>query len=310
MNRKGVTLIELLIALTSAVIVCAAGYSLFTKEFNFSVLQTRTTQMQQDVRSGLEIMTREIRAAGFGVIEPLTGTLQPTAATPIQPGDNVDPDPWGVTNQLDRITVTGGYYALGTLNATPAPGATTVIVALLPGVKFPSGLNPVAPNQPVTIEGAYYGQVVTSALAGNLLTLNLNNPMPSNRPFSTLDNVFLVQSVTYHVAVPAGGGEPVLYRNDGSGDQVIASGIEDLQITYLMSDGSTQNNPPAIVLPPAGVQIMSVRVALVARAIDPNTSATTSSRPAVMNHTPPATRDRYHRRLIYKAVEVRNLGYF
>jgi|SRR5579863_800306 len=309
MNQKGVTLIELLIAVTCAVIVAAGGYSFFVKEFNFSVMQSRSTQMQEDSRAGFEIMTREIRAAGFGLIEPLTGTLQPSAPAPLVAGDNVNPDPNGVANRTDQITVSGGYLAIGSLSAAAASSATQITVSALPG------LDPTLPlvGQYITIEGFYYGQVTArSANGSNPLTLTLSTPL--NRAYSTLDNVFVMQTITYSIGVPAAGAEPVLYRNANDGisnqKQVIASGIEDLQISYLMSDGTEIDNPPAVVLPAAGLEIVSVRVFLLARAKDPSTTATTSIRPTIRNHAGAAARDHYHRRLISKAVEVRNLGFF
>lgn len=307
MNQKGFTLPELLIGVTISLFVIAAGYTFFNNTFNFSVLHSRTAEMQRESRVALDIMSREIRNAGFGIVEPLTGIIQGssvTTASPIQAFNNIDSDPAGVANKLDRITVIEGLETIGTLRVAAAQGAVTITIDASPGV------NPNSPSivgNTITIEGFYTGTVQTVAGTGPY-TITVSPAL--NRNYTTLNAILLVRTITYRVGVPTPGAEPVLYRNtgDGNGDIVIASGIEDLQFAYLLNDG-TETYAPAAVAPPTVPAIRAVRISLLARSRDPKSSATQiSTRPVLEDHAAGAAADRYHRRLFTKVVEVRNLG--
>lgn len=307
MNKRGITLIELLVAMALTGIVAAAGFAFFNNTFNFSVLHRRTIDMQRETRIAIDILSREIRNAGYGMIDPLVGTLQGTVSL-IQAGNNVDPDPAGAASQLDRITLVGGYQGVGTLNAAASNGATQI------AINFSAGVNPAdLVNKTITIEGFYYGTVTGQVPATN--TFNISPAL--NRSYSVANSVATVQRIIYRVAIPAGETEPALYReadlnNDGTVDQsdIIASGIEDLQFAYLLTDGTEVNSPPAIVLPRTGPQISAVRVSLLVRGLDPKTAARPSTRQALEDHGPGAAADRYHRSVMTKVAEVRNLGLF
>lgn len=309
MNRKGFTLIELMVAIALTGIVTAAGFTFFNNTFNFSVLHKQTIDMQRESRIAIDILSREIRLAGLGMIDPMIGSLQSTVAL-IQPGNNVDPDPSGTASKLDRITLVGGFEGVGTLSAAATAGATTISVNFLTGIT-PTYLV----GKTITLEGFYYGTVTSRVGATN--TFNISPPLPITRNYSTLNTVVVIQRVTYRVAVPAGETEPVLYRevdlnNDGVIDQsdIIASGIEDLQFAYLLTDGTEVNSPPAIALPRTGAQISAVRVSLLVRGKDPKSAARPSTRPVLEDHSAGTAADRYHRKVMTKVVEVRNLGFF
>jgi Tfp pilus assembly protein PilW len=306
MNKKGITLIELLFAMGITALITAAGFTFFNNTFNFSVLHRRKIDMQREGRVAIDVVSREIRSAGYGMIDPLVGTLQ-TGVALIQPQNNFDPDPEGTANRLDRITLVGGYQTVGTLSANAGNGASSITISFTAGVN-PADLH----NKTITLEGFYYG---TAARVGATNTFTITPAL--NRSYTVSNSVAIVQRVRYRVAIPAGETEPVLYRdldgnNDGTFDQsdIIASGIEDLQFAYLLTDGVEVNVPPAITLPPTGAQISAIRVSLLARGLDPKASATPSTRPALEDHAAGGAADRYHRRLITKVVEVRNLGFF
>jgi type IV pilus assembly protein PilW len=302
MNEDGMTLLELMIAVLIAVMIAAAGYSFLTNTTKFSVLHGRKAEMQREGRVALDIMSREIRNAGFGVIEPITGVVQ-GAVSPIQVGNNVDPDPGGAAGKLDRITLTGGYRTIGTMNAAAARGANQITINVAPGVDISS---PEIAGQSITIEGFYLGSI--TARTGTTTTGTLTISPALNRDFTQNNSVSIVQTVVYHVAAgPTPGSDFTLYRNDGTGDQVIASGIEDLQFSYLLSDGTIVDNPP-VAAPPNAPTIRAVTISLLGRRLDPNTSATISTRPALMDHAAGAAKDRYHRLVLTKVAEVRSLG--
>jgi prepilin-type N-terminal cleavage/methylation domain-containing protein len=85
-NEKGITLIELLIALVISGIIVAAIYRLFVAQTRSYTVQDQVAEVQQNVRSAMEILVRDIRQAGLnndkpaligGVEVPIPGLAQP-----------------------------------------------------------------------------------------------------------------------------------------------------------------------------------------------------------------------------------------
>lgn len=310
MSQKGFTLLELLIAMAITVFVMAAGYSFFTNSFNFSIVHGRNTEMQRETRSAMDILSREVRTAGFGVLDPLTtgaNHASVSGLSTITPANNVDPDPSGTANKLDRITLWGAYQQVGMLTCQTPPctepvaasGATRIWVTPLAGT---NPANPTIVNRIITLDGFYTGTVtaVGGPNANGAYSLDLNSALAKS--FSSSNSVILLEQITYQVQL--NGSEPALYRTvNGGTAQLIASGVEDLQFAYLMNDGTVSNSPAG-----SPTLIRAVRISMLARQKDTTATAKISSRPTLEDHAGTATLDRYHRRLITKVVEVRNHG--
>jgi len=65
LNRKGVTLIELLVALVICGMVAAGIYQVFIAQSKTYTVQEQVTEVQQSVRSAMEILLRDLRMAGY-----------------------------------------------------------------------------------------------------------------------------------------------------------------------------------------------------------------------------------------------------
>jgi hypothetical protein len=65
--QKGVSLIELLIAVTLTVLIGAAMSEFYASQHNQFLVQERITDMQQNVRVAMEEITKNIRKAGYGL---------------------------------------------------------------------------------------------------------------------------------------------------------------------------------------------------------------------------------------------------
>lgn len=63
--QRGFTLIELLITMLISGIVIASIYSAFQSQQNSYIAQDQVAEMQQNIRAGLDMMTREIKMAGY-----------------------------------------------------------------------------------------------------------------------------------------------------------------------------------------------------------------------------------------------------
>jgi len=64
-QRKGITLIELLIGLVICALVIGAIYRVFIAQSKAYVVQNQVVEIQQSIRTAMEIMVRDIRMAGF-----------------------------------------------------------------------------------------------------------------------------------------------------------------------------------------------------------------------------------------------------
>jgi prepilin-type N-terminal cleavage/methylation domain-containing protein len=64
-NKKGVTLIELLIGLIISGMVVAGFYRLFITQSQTYAVQDQVAEVQQGIRSSMEILLRDLRMTGF-----------------------------------------------------------------------------------------------------------------------------------------------------------------------------------------------------------------------------------------------------
>jgi len=65
LNRRGVTLIELLVALVICAIVIGGIYRVFIAQSRAYSVQEQVVETQQSVRSAMEIVLRDLRMAGY-----------------------------------------------------------------------------------------------------------------------------------------------------------------------------------------------------------------------------------------------------
>jgi type IV pilus assembly protein PilW len=87
LDTKGVTLIELLVALVISALVIGGIYRLFVAQTKAYTVQDQVVEVQQNIRSAMEILLRDLRMAGYDsdsltskisvaspiVVDPVTG---------------------------------------------------------------------------------------------------------------------------------------------------------------------------------------------------------------------------------------------
>ena len=64
-NKKGFTLVELLVAMAISGIVAGAIFTAFLSQQKSYLIQDQVTEMQQNLRAGMDLVVREIRMAAY-----------------------------------------------------------------------------------------------------------------------------------------------------------------------------------------------------------------------------------------------------
>lgn len=289
-QKKGVTLIELMIALVISSVLVGGVYSIFITQQRTFVLQDQVVGVQQDARAALIIMARDIRMAGM--LTNADGFSVNGASEAITPTNNsTGPDQIRVVYAAEEVSwvVPGG---VDTANRT---------VTLNSGAsRFDTGN-----RRYVAFEGMnHVYQIAPSGISGNTLTLT-ETPPAYLAGFSA--RAYCVKALTYTIS------GTTLQRNDGASAQDLAgagnqSEVEDLQIAYQVEDNTTNwFNTPADA-GASNTDIRVVRINLLVRTAVEDTEDQNYTQSSLEDHTTNLNGpDGFRRRVYTTVVKLRNL---
>jgi type IV pilus assembly protein PilW len=97
-NRGGFTLTELMVAMGIAMVVLAAVTTTFMAQTRFYNAQEQVNQMEQNARGALDIITREVKMAGYN---PASGTVTGVTYSTSQLQIEADLDASGTVSTSD-----------------------------------------------------------------------------------------------------------------------------------------------------------------------------------------------------------------
>ena len=238
LGQQGFTLLELMIGTAIAVIITAAAFTALTSSSKATRVNDQTAQTQQNGRLAMELLSHDIKMAGYGMIGAVGN-----CGTAIVPRDNtaagVDTGPDSVSMIVPTTTSSLAAAAIGPFGTSANP------LPLVSASGFSSG-------SIVSVGGVISASLATQT--GNTFTLGSTIAAPVTFPAGTL--VSLLQCVTYQVmqtggantAAICGANVPCLARGiaapllagqidcNGVGGATacssIAEGIEDVQLAY------------------------------------------------------------------------------
>lgn len=341
-QEQGFTLIEIMVAVVIAAIVAAGAFAILTTTTKSLRANEQTVDTQQNVRIAMELLSRDIKLAGFGS----PGVAIGNCTYSIMPSDNtaggVDsgPDsvqllvPTGKTTGTNRWTLQNTIPPGGAAQITLQAGAVADMVS--------AGL---ANGSYISISGAY--TAIVSSFSATSNTINITVPAPLWFPAES--QIYLLQCIRYQVVTNSavcGSGEPCLTRGEAgvttgtSAEALIVEGIEELQLAYAcdgcvatinggVADRVIDNqggasgfdqadfvsNSAWSAAPMTPDKIKLVQVSLVARqpkadlGIGEASVATQGSTALAVSTDRSLAADRNHRRrLLTKTVETRNVG--
>src|SRR5437867_336692 len=220
-GEGGFTLPEVMAAMAISLLIAAAGFTAMTSSNKAALANDQAAAVQQNVRLAMELISGDMKMAGFGMSSPVGA-----CNTAIVPADNT---PAGADTGPDSVSIvvpnTSNVAPLWTL-AVQATGPFNTITLQAGAVAAMQAAGLVV-NGTVSIGGAMSGTVTT--IAGNVLTLANTAAGASVFPVGT--PVYLLQCITYAISTNAavcGNNGPCLTR----GGVAIADGIEDIQLAY------------------------------------------------------------------------------
>jgi type IV pilus assembly protein PilW len=246
--QRGATLIELLIAVFVALIVTAAGFAVLTSTEKSTRTNEQMVETQQNARIAMDLLARDIKNAGFGMIGALAdnnckvGRAVSGAAAALVPWDQTVAGPDTGPDQISMVVPLGSAGAptwtlINPVGGPPGFNQITLTSGAAAVMTSQAGGSLTAPGAFLSIGGAATSTV--TAVAGDTITLV---PLPGPLAFGTGANVYLLQCVTYSIgttpAACGNGSSPCLTRNGA----VIADGIEDIQFEYACDGCNTAVN--------------------------------------------------------------------
>jgi prepilin-type N-terminal cleavage/methylation domain-containing protein len=218
-QERGLTLIELMIALMMSSILIAALYRTFIVQQKTYTVQEQVVDMQQNVRVAIHRMMSEIRMAGFGNVDNVLSL-----------GGGVNGFTQVITPNSNTITIVGGFRQVKRDNGEP-------ILINSVGKDSLTGKDTLTLNYATdNFDGVKHhfisiGGLISNTVAsrsGSVLTLDLPLKLipKANTP------IFKIQAITYGLGLSDG--KQVLQRNEntGGGAFAVAENIENVQFEY------------------------------------------------------------------------------
>lgn len=260
-RAKGFTIVELLVVMLIGAILAVSVVSVFVNQTRAMALNEDLVDLEQNLRVGMDMLHRDVRMAGAYV----QGAFPPFVI------GGIDYDGDGV----DELNSEGG---VGTpdaimLQLSPDPG---LLIVNYPGtaavnlrVCSPSGLQvgqilplseSVSPPETRSIEVTSIASVTCNGVGCPLNDCDKINFSPGLSSYNTpgglgvsYDNGRVwarLETITYFISGDANGDgvsdDPALMRvSNRSVPVIVAFGINNLQVEYILDDGSVSVNPVA-----------------------------------------------------------------
>ncbi len=245
MNRKGMTLIELLVGLSVSGILIAGIYRTFVSQQHTFTVQEQIVDMQQNVRLSINRMTRELRMAGFGGGGSDGWYKDFPAGTEFFKHGVIYGAYTDITNPAGggtSVTVLEGYEPLirTTLSVTGNADDKSISVSDVSSFDQPPN-----PKIYISINGTEAHHIKTIDAGAKTITFPAwDKGLIAVHQIG--EPVYLVAAVTYSVGMFDG--KSCLLRDDhmGAGLQPVADNVESLQFAYFDANGNPTANPPDI----------------------------------------------------------------
>ena len=287
-DQAGFSLVELLIAMVVTLIVSGAIFGLMTSGQNSFRREPEVTERQQNIRVAMDLVQRDIATAGMGMtgfVQAFSDNLNNTPTglpSVVVPGENSDElEIAGNDGTCPNVTGIGG--AGNNVDTWPIPSCfpedSLVYMVYTNETRFGVGFNIHAQDTFINFPP---GQQLPPPYAA---------PMPPYQ--GNFPNALGVMNLFRYVVAPdPSDGSPALWRSatggidfaanvyvppPGGSFQLIARGVEDMQVQYLNGNGVWQDTPGPVNAADINTIVREVRVSFSARALGRNLQGETAA---------------------------------
>jgi prepilin-type N-terminal cleavage/methylation domain-containing protein len=226
LNRKGVTLVELLIALVMSTLIAAAGFAIYVRAHQTYLAQVEVSDTQFRVRDALRQVANNMQMAGY---------LLPVSLSPLQ-AFNTNPDTVVICSQSVPPCQPTLFQAM----AQPTSDIRCDGQDL---TGFVNGDRAYI-YDPTTKAGEFF--IISQVNYGTSL---IQHSVSLSKSYPVSSIVMKIESQKYYIDQTTDPAHPRLMVSlNGAASTVYAKDVEDLQIVYTLADGSTSSSPPSTYL--------------------------------------------------------------
>jgi hypothetical protein len=237
-DKKGLTLLELLISSVMAIIIIGAGLGLYLNQHKTWIIEGQITDMQQNGRVSIEELSNKIMMAGYGL---------PSGMNPII-GKNTNPD----TITILYLNESGCQAPIE--HAMPQP--STELRCDGHDVNCFSQDTWAYIYDPSTLTGEFFYITQVQVSSSNIQ----HNTMDLSKCYPQGSEVMLVDYYKYYIDNTTDPNHPKLMRmGTDMVPQVFAEDIYDLQFSYGLANGVY------VDVPATGKVVREVRITVKAR---------------------------------------------
>lgn len=340
-KQKGLTLVELMIAVTLGIFITGGIIQLFINTKQSYRVQENLSRLQENARFAISFLNHDIRMAGnMGCVSSsriITNTLNDTTSfnynfsSALQGSESTGVDTWSpaldtsITSPLtghDVLTIRGileqGVDITGQPNTTACATETSSTAAQIANIKVSSSTPlPFAGNDIViaaNCDNASIFQISnTTPLVDIVEHIDVSGAVPGNASanlgacYAGKGELFKLTSRSYYIRTNPSG-TPSLYRKDGTNNaEELVEGIEDMQILYGEDTDNDHTPNYYVSANSAGLNmdnVVSVRISLLAVTIDDNLA--TVAVPYTISGTATTPTDHRIRRVFTSTIALRN----
>jgi prepilin-type N-terminal cleavage/methylation domain-containing protein len=229
-ETRGLTLLELLVALAISAVVIAAIYRTFIGQQKTYTVQEQVVDMRQNVRGAIINMIREMRMAGFGGVAtllPVTFGSGSNAVT-CQNVVNANRPSTGWITVVTALTSSSSRVT-ATVSTNPPRIAVSSLTDTNGTVLFDTNM-----KRYISLGGVESNMITSIDTVNNILTLR--DRLVYRHPANT--RVYPVRAISYRAGVRN--------ENTGGGAQPTAENIENVQFEYLDAQGNATSSDAAV----------------------------------------------------------------
>jgi prepilin-type N-terminal cleavage/methylation domain-containing protein len=222
-NKRGFTLLELLISAAISVIIVGSALSVYLAQHKHLVIQDQISDMQQSVRAGMEELATKIRMAGYNVPPGISSVT----------AYNTNPDTIVVlynTDALDNVNIDwpmpqpSAELRCDDDDLTPLHDGDWVFI-----------------YDPILRRGEFF--LITNVQYGSGHIQH--NTMPLDHCYPLGSTLTRIDRVKYFVDKTTDPNHPrLMVQYFSNPPQIYADNITDLQFQYVLSSGAIVNVPP------------------------------------------------------------------